>query len=215
MRKQILMALVVANAMFISGCSSLLGSDDQGEKIIVKVTGYPLTVAKVQGFYGAAKYENPPQHVLAAARNMQVITMAPTKAAKPILAIKPPEHTAQPNKVEEEAKQAAPVSSSGREWVVHFDFDRSELNDDEKKLLSSATFGNALVVVGYADAIGSRKYNKPLSKRRAEAVKKYLISIGVPEEQITIDGKGEDNPVDTNATTEGRANNRRAVVSNR
>jgi hypothetical protein len=77
---------------------------------------------------------------------------------------------------------------------------------DEKMALDSIaaqfkTFGiyehNAsLVVVGYADVRGSRKYNKGLSERRATLVRDYLISRGIPADEIKIRAEGKDQQID-------------------
>ena len=60
------------------------------------------------------------------------------------------------------------------------------------------------------DSIGSNQYNIGLSRRRAEAVKAKLIEFGLPEDRIVgIEAKGEEYPVATNETAEGRLQNRR------
>jgi outer membrane protein OmpA-like peptidoglycan-associated protein len=66
-----------------------------------------------------------------------------------------------------------------------------------------------LQIVGHTDNVGKDAFNLDLSKRRANAVKIYLISKSVPEASITTDGKGETTPIATNDTEEGRAKNRR------
>jgi outer membrane protein OmpA-like peptidoglycan-associated protein len=48
--------------------------------------------------------------------------------------------------------------------------------------------------------------------KRAEAVRSYLISKGIPENRISIYAEGEDNPVSTNATSQGRQQNRRVEI---
>jgi outer membrane protein OmpA-like peptidoglycan-associated protein len=69
-----------------------------------------------------------------------------------------------------------------------------------------------IVVEGYTDSVGSDTTNQKLSKDRAETVRAYLVSKGVPSEKITSVGKGEANPVASNDTPEGRANNRRVEI---
>jgi len=68
------------------------------------------------------------------------------------------------------------------------------------------------VVEGYTDSVGSDAANQKLSKDRAEAVRVYLVSKGVPSDKITSVGKGKANPVASNDTPEGRANNRRVEI---
>ena len=69
-----------------------------------------------------------------------------------------------------------------------------------------------MVVEGYTDSVGSETANQKLSKDRAESVRAYLVSKGVPSEKITSVGKGKSNPVASNDTPEGRANNRRVEI---
>ena len=64
-------------------------------------------------------------------------------------------------------------------------------------------------IVGYTDSRGSESYNKKLSQRRATAVMKALVQRGVNPSQLTATGMGEANPVASNDTAEGRAQNRR------
>ena len=69
-----------------------------------------------------------------------------------------------------------------------------------------------MIAVGHADSIGSDAYNQRLSLRRAEAVKKFLVSKGVEANRVYTEGKGEKSPVADNKTNEGRAKNRRVEV---
>ncbi len=66
-----------------------------------------------------------------------------------------------------------------------------------------------LTIVGHTDNVGKDAFNMDLSLRRANSVKKYLVSKGVDESVITTDGKGETMPIASNNTKEGRAKNRR------
>ena len=72
--------------------------------------------------------------------------------------------------------------------------------------------GLRLEIAGYTDNTGSRAHNMKLSQARAESVMNYLISKGVPASSMTAKGYGPQFPIDTNATPEGRANNRRVVL---
>src|SRR5690606_13744997 len=65
-------------------------------------------------------------------------------------------------------------------------------------------------IVGHTDSDGDDASNLALSKRRAESVKRTLVSkFGISESRMVIDGKGESEPVSPNNTPEGKANNRR------
>ncbi|MEP7051561.1 MAG: OmpA family protein [Pseudomonadota bacterium] len=69
-----------------------------------------------------------------------------------------------------------------------------------------------MVVEGYTDSVGSDATNLTLSKNRAEAVRSYLVSKGIPSDKISAVGKGKANPVASNDTADGRANNRRVEI---
>ena len=69
-----------------------------------------------------------------------------------------------------------------------------------------------MVVEGYTDSVGTESANMTLSKNRAEAVRAYLVSKGIPSDKITSVGKGKSNPVAGNDTADGRANNRRVEI---
>lgn len=68
-------------------------------------------------------------------------------------------------------------------------------------------------VAGYTDSIGSDSYNMNLSVERANSVAQYLQSRGVSAQRLNSKGYGESNPVDTNDTEAGRANNRRVEIT--
>jgi len=64
-------------------------------------------------------------------------------------------------------------------------------------------------LTGHTDNTGSTSFNLNLSKKRAEAVKKYLVSKGINASRITTDGLGSSKPIASNNTPEGRNANRR------
>ena len=66
-------------------------------------------------------------------------------------------------------------------------------------------------IQGYTDSTGSAEYNLRLSQKRAESVRSYLFSKGVNDSAVTAKGFGKANPIATNNTTEGRAQNRRVA----
>ena len=70
----------------------------------------------------------------------------------------------------------------------------------------------AIVVQGYTDSVGSAADNDRLSLRRAQSVRDYLVTRGVPSEKATAEGKGASNPVADNKTADGRAENRRVEI---
>jgi outer membrane protein OmpA-like peptidoglycan-associated protein len=72
--------------------------------------------------------------------------------------------------------------------------------------------GQPVGVEGYTDARGSQSRNMDLSQRRAEAVRDYLISRGLPAQQVVAKGMGPERPIADNTSAEGRANNRRVEI---
>jgi outer membrane protein OmpA-like peptidoglycan-associated protein len=72
--------------------------------------------------------------------------------------------------------------------------------------------GAAIVVEGHTDSTGLAAANEDLSRRRAEAVRDYLIAHGVDRERIRAVGLASSRPIADNRTPEGRANNRRVEI---
>ncbi len=64
-------------------------------------------------------------------------------------------------------------------------------------------------IIGYTDSRGSASYNQKLSEKRANAIKNMLLERDVPSDRLSSAGMGEENPIADNATSEGRAQNRR------
>lgn len=67
-------------------------------------------------------------------------------------------------------------------------------------------------VYGHTDDTGSGAYNADLSQRRASSVAQVLLSNGVPPRRVSAFGRGEDMPIASNATPQGRAMNRRVEI---
>ncbi|RZP95309.1 OmpA family protein [Vibrio vulnificus] len=67
-------------------------------------------------------------------------------------------------------------------------------------------------IVGYTDSTGSAKYNQWMSERRAKAVADYFINHGIDAQRITLLGKGEADPIASNNSELGRAQNRRVEL---
>lgn len=101
---------------------------------------------------------------------------------------------------------------------VNFDFDKAVIRPEGRAILDQdiaalKEWGDVdVVVAGHADSTGTEEYNLGLSRRRAEAVRDYLISKGLPAERLTIKAYGESQPVASNSTSEGRAKNRRVEL---
>lgn len=67
-------------------------------------------------------------------------------------------------------------------------------------------------VVGHTDSTGSDSKNQSLSQQRAQSVKSIMLANGVPEGSITVVGMGENQPISSNETVDGRAQNRRVEI---
>ena len=80
---------------------------------------------------------------------------------------------------------------------------------DEMAAAMARLKGRRFEVIGHTDAQGSHASNVSLSLARAQAVKGYLVSKGLPADSLSTSGLGPDQPVASNATDEGRARNRR------
>jgi outer membrane protein OmpA-like peptidoglycan-associated protein len=98
---------------------------------------------------------------------------------------------------------------------ILFDFDKATLKRDvEFNLVKVATILNQfpemrIQVEGHTDNVGSPEYNLDLSRRRAQAVHDFLVTQGVAEDRMTVEGFGMSRPIADNETDEGRAKNRR------
>jgi OOP family OmpA-OmpF porin len=96
-----------------------------------------------------------------------------------------------------------------------FDFDKATLKPEGKAKLDDLAAQlqgmdlEVVVATGYTDKIGSDQYNNRLSLRRAQAVKAYLVSKGVPANKVYTEGKGKSNPVKTDCTQK----NRKALIA--
>jgi outer membrane protein OmpA-like peptidoglycan-associated protein len=76
-----------------------------------------------------------------------------------------------------------------------------------------ADAGLRVGLVGHTDSTGSAQANRPLSQRRAEAVRAWLVSQGILPERLRAEGRGPDQPIADNATEVGRALNRRVTAA--
>ncbi len=102
---------------------------------------------------------------------------------------------------------------------LNFDYDKSEIKpmcnhllDDLVRILENNP-EMKLEIQGHTDNRGGADYNKGLSKRRAEAVRAYLVGEGIGADRLSTAGYGFDKPAATNATSQGRAENRRVELN--
>ena len=141
----------------------------------------------------------------------------------------PPVAPALPTVVEAAPAPAAkPVMDAGRESACQAEFnkvvgenpidfqrDRWDLTPggkaalDELSMVARACSGLKIEIQAYTDNQGRRKNNVNLSRKRADAVKEYLVELGLSPDLLTAVGFGPDRPVASNRTNAGRARNRR------
>ena len=102
--------------------------------------------------------------------------------------------------------------------TVHFDTDKADLSDADKATLDRAAVamkndpGVHMRLEGFTDSTGTDPHNLTLSQRRAISVGEYLKGKGIETNRLTGEGFGPNNPVDTNATSAGKADNRRVEL---
>lgn len=118
----------------------------------------------------------------------------------------------------------ATVTNTGEELLVNlpssitFDVDRADIKPEFRESLSKVAstlvqYESSIVdVIGHTDSTGSDAYNEALSERRAGSVAGFLTTRGVIEERVIAFGEGETQPVASNDTADGRAQNRRVEL---
>ncbi len=95
------------------------------------------------------------------------------------------------------AAAVAPAAQPARSYLVFFDWDRADLTDRARQIISEAAQNSTRVqytrieVNGYTDTSGTAAYNQRLSVRRAQNVAAELVKDGVPRQAISIQGFGE------------------------
>ena len=101
---------------------------------------------------------------------------------------------------------------------VKFETGSDRLTADGEQQLAAvvpsvkACAGVKLVVVGHTDSTGTDAINQPLSENRAKTVAAYLVSEGIPADSVSSEGVGSSQPVASNDTEAGRAQNRRTEI---
>jgi outer membrane protein OmpA-like peptidoglycan-associated protein len=120
--------------------------------------------------------------------------------------------------------KTATIERAGDKLIVRFksailfDVDKTGLKEDATTELADLGHvlkdypDTVLVVEGHTDSTGSAAHNKKLSEERAQSVIKTLVSDGVDRSRLTFKGWGEDKPLESNSTADGRTQNRRVEV---
>ncbi len=114
---------------------------------------------------------------------------------------------------------SAVEAAKGPSVMVHFGNDEAYLDDKDKaklrRLFQSYDIRGAgrVFILGYTDSHGNRQYNYRLSRKRAQSVRREIISaFGIDATIVMALGKGPENPIADNAKANGRALNRRAEI---
>jgi len=123
-----------------------------------------------------------------------------------------------PPPVEAPPPPPPPPAYEAREFIVYFEFDKSDLTADAQAVVSAAAdyakAGNAarIVVVGHTDTSGSAAYNIKLSERRAKTVADALAGLGVDGSKLAVDWKGESAPAVATGDGVKEPLNRRSTI---
>jgi peptidoglycan-associated lipoprotein len=102
--------------------------------------------------------------------------------------------------------------------TVHFDYDKHDLREDDKGLLQKQAAWLAkfpavrATIEGHCDERGTREYNLALGARRANAVKEYLVSLGVSAGRLDTISYGKEKPICTDSNETCYSQNRRGVT---
>lgn len=123
---------------------------------------------------------------------------------------------------EQQVKKTPPAFVSGNTYIfksIQFESGKSDLLSKSYQELNELIFYMKknptvkILITGYTDNEGNAADNIKLSYNRAKAVMSYLLSNEINEKNISIEGKGDQFPVDTNNTEEGKEKNRRVEIS--
>jgi peptidoglycan-associated lipoprotein len=138
----------------------------------------------------------------------------PAEQAKPVEKVKPAQ-TEVKTVAAPQAEKAAPVELKFE--TVYFDFDKSDLRQDARDVLSKnaelilkSLAGDKIKIEGHCDERGSAEYNLALGENRAKSALKYLTTLGVKAENLSIISYGKEKPAAQGSDEAAWAKNRRA-----
>jgi OOP family OmpA-OmpF porin len=112
-------------------------------------------------------------------------------------------------------------ASMPKDLLIYFEFDKSKFIPDPQTESRIAEFKiwldnhteAVLSVTGHTDFIGTPEYNQALGLERAHIIRKYLESKGIPPNKMITSSRGEEQPIASHITSEGRAKNRRTEIT--
>ena len=158
-------------------------------------------------------------------RNTGKIILFKSKAVFSVTETSPLSHTWFPRFIKDIAKgyNAPEIREKERKTFqfqpIYFDYDKAEIRPENiaflKKIIRVVDGHSDLriMVTGHTDGDGSDAYNEELSKKRAQVLIDFFIANGLSRDRIVLDFKGEKQPIDNNATPEGKQRNRRVDFS--
>ena len=143
--------------------------------------------------------------------------------------IEPPPKELPPPPMDTQAPQApapaGPAPGSQADFVasitsdtIHFDTDKSDIDDQDKQILQSQAQwlakypGKRITIEGHCDERGTREYNLALGERRANATKNFLAGLGVDPARMSTMSYGKERPIAMGSDEQSWAQNRRAVT---
>jgi outer membrane protein OmpA-like peptidoglycan-associated protein len=102
---------------------------------------------------------------------------------------------------------------------ILFDLGKTQIHESSLDILEEAVLelndnkSSYIIIDGHTDDIGTPSSNRVLSYKRAQAVKEYLKEMGIDEKRLITVGHGEEQPIAPNTSSEGRAKNRRVIMT--
>ena len=132
-----------------------------------------------------------------------------------------PDITIQSSKTTEADSLTKLKASLPEDLLIYFEFNDSKFKPDQLTDNSIGEFRTwldrypvwKLSITGHSDLVGTTEFNNDLGLKRAEIVGNYIESKGISASRLTISSKGESQPIADYLTMEGRAKNRRTVIS--
>jgi peptidoglycan-associated lipoprotein len=138
----------------------------------------------------------------------------PVEQPVPVQQVKPAQE--EPVKVEAPKAEEKPVVAELRFETAYFDFDKSDLRQDARDVLSKnaetilkSLAGAKIKIEGHCDERGSAEYNMALGERRAKSALQYVTTLGVKAENLSIISYGKEKPAVVGSDEAAWAKNRR------
>lgn len=214
MKKFLSVLLSVAMLVGTTACSSIQNASNTTKGAVIGTAGGAAVGAGIGALIGGGK----------GAAIGGVIGTAAGATAGVLIGKKMDKQQAELAKIEGAQVESVTDANNLQAIKVTFDsgilfaFNKSDLSSSAKQSLSA--FAQSLInnpstdvtIYGYTDNVGTYEANKKVSNQRALSVQQYLMESGVPTSRMTAQGLAWDNPVASNDTEAGRAQNRRVEI---